>query len=367
MERRRPIKGYGVINNSASVLSSSSSGGAFMLLASPFVRAGGVVFGCTLDYAGTARLIMVEAEEDLSLLQGSKYVFSESRDAIGRAVDCLKQGRHVLFSGLPCQIAALKGRVRSLGLLSIASEKLLTVDLICHGTPSSDLFMAYRKWLDSKLKADEGGGEWKFRDKELGVQGWYSYRYKKNGREQFHFGSFSSDPYLYWFLKGKTYRNCCYKCRFACIERVSDFTLGDFWGAERIGLDLDIGAGISAVLLNTEKSIQYFDRFVKPSASFREVNIDDIVANQENLRQPSTRSAADDLLMEEVEDAIEAGNIKLVFENLLHVERNLKSTVLDMIPNRLLKKMLMLKMSRNISRISTDGGRDEGFGAACNL
>lgn len=54
----------------------------------------------------------------------------------------LKEGKKVLFTGLPCQIAGLN--------LFLKKEytNLITVDLICEGVPSPKL---WRKYLDEEF------------------------------------------------------------------------------------------------------------------------------------------------------------------------------------------------------------------------
>ena len=49
-------------------------------------------------------------------------------------------------------------------------------------------------------------------------------------------------------------RPSCYSCEFCTTKRNSDFTLGDFWGIEKVKPDFDDGMGTSLVLCHTQKA-----------------------------------------------------------------------------------------------------------------
>ena len=87
----------------------SSSGGMFTLMAHEIVRKGGVIFGAVYseDYR---RVYLAEADsnEEIVEMRGSKYVFAETCHTYKRAESYLKNGRVVLFTGTPCEVAGLK-------------------------------------------------------------------------------------------------------------------------------------------------------------------------------------------------------------------------------------------------------------------
>lgn len=137
-----PIEIYSGWSSNEAVRINSSSGGAFTEIARPVLEDGGVVFGCTLNDKLQAEHIYVETLEDLeNNLRGSKYVQSRIGNTYEQAKDFLRQGRKVLFSGTPCQIAGLRNYLRK------DYENLLTVDLICHGVPSPLIFEEYKKYI----------------------------------------------------------------------------------------------------------------------------------------------------------------------------------------------------------------------------
>ena len=69
---------------------------------------------------------------------GSKYVKSNPKTIYRDIERKLKDGKKVLFIGLPCQVAALRN-------FSSNQENLYTVDLICHVSPSPELLKMYLK------------------------------------------------------------------------------------------------------------------------------------------------------------------------------------------------------------------------------
>ena len=68
----------------------------------------------------------------------------------------------VLFSGVPCQIAALKLYLQK------EYDNLLTVDVICHVVPSPGVFREYIKYLGKGNKIININ----FRDKHTGWTGY---------------------------------------------------------------------------------------------------------------------------------------------------------------------------------------------------
>ncbi len=226
----------------------SSSGGVFTEIAKIVLKEGGVVFGVTFDNSLTIRHLSIESEEDISYIIGSKYVQSHIDDAYQKAISIALQGKPVLFSGTPCQIAAM-----NLFIQSNPRIKIYTCEVICHGVPSESVFRSYLDYL-SQLK-NSGFKEFNFRDKTLG---WKKYGIKiifDNGEDYFRIRH--RDPFMIGFLRNIYLRPICYDCPFAKIPRVSDITLGDFWGVPK---ELDDPRGVSVVIINTPKGKNLFER-----------------------------------------------------------------------------------------------------------
>lgn len=141
---RTPTAVYAAKNPDERIRMESSSGGVFTLLAERTIRAGGVVFGARFDEAWEVVHDSTETIEGLAAFRGSKYVQSRIGTSFARAEEFLKQGRQVLFTGTPCQIAGLNRFLRR------SYDNLLTVDVVCHGVPSP---LVWRRYLD-----EIGGG-----------------------------------------------------------------------------------------------------------------------------------------------------------------------------------------------------------------
>ena len=105
---RSPINVFAAKNNNEEIRIKSSSGGIFTLLAEKIIIEGGVVFGAKFDKNWDVKHGYTETIEGLAAFRGSKYVQSQIEDNYQKAEKFLKQGRKVLFSGTPCQIAGLK-------------------------------------------------------------------------------------------------------------------------------------------------------------------------------------------------------------------------------------------------------------------
>lgn len=96
-------------NRDESVRRESSSGGMFHALASHVIGdLDGVVYGCAFDGDLRARHVRCETIEEAERCMGSKYSQSDMGDAIARVREDLDEGRVVLFTGTPCQVAAVR-------------------------------------------------------------------------------------------------------------------------------------------------------------------------------------------------------------------------------------------------------------------
>jgi coenzyme F420-reducing hydrogenase beta subunit len=222
----------------------SSSGGVFTALAEHILSEGGVVAGAAFDNLLLVRHILIDNLSELYRLRGSKYVQSEVTPVILRQIyDLLEQGRQVLFSGTPCEVAGLHS------YLNHPYDNLFSCDLICHGVPSPLLLERYVKY--SLLKGDQVVGI-SFRDKTKGWKKSQVRKYLQNSKSKLI--RVRKDPYMSAFLKDYALRPSCYECRFKMTQRVSDLTIADFWGVSKTYPQYDLDdKGTSLVLVNNKK------------------------------------------------------------------------------------------------------------------
>lgn len=242
--RRFPVNVYAAASPDMALRKASSSGGLFTMLAKRIIESGGAVFGVQFDNAWKAVHGYAETEDGLSRLRGSKYVQSEVNDSFSNVRSMLMDGRPVLFSGTPCQVAGL-GK-----FLGKDYDNLLKVDIACYGVPSPMVWARYLKEVQDNAGGSRITGI-SFRDKS---GGWKDYGMKI----WFEDGSLfsrrhSEDPFMNSFLDGTDMRPSCYDCPARCGSSGSDITLGDFWGIGTVDSSLDDDTGTSLVITYTEK------------------------------------------------------------------------------------------------------------------
>lgn len=232
---------YYAFTKDAAICRNSSSGGVFTLLAEEILKRGGAVFGAGFDSDYRVCHQRIETPEEIAKLRTSKYVQSDLGDTLRQVRSLLQEKRPVLFSGTPCQIAALR---RFLGK---DDDNLFTQDIICHGVPSPEVWKDY-------LEQMHGGKQIKsvnFRDKTLG---WYGFSMKVTYADGTSYRELATkDPYERAFLANLTLRPSCYQCQYKTVSRVSDLTLADYWGVELVHPELKQQQGVSLVLAHSEK------------------------------------------------------------------------------------------------------------------
>lgn len=220
----------------------STSGGIFSLLANYYYQNNGVVVGAVWENKYEVMELASEDKNDLPKLQLSKYTQSDSHGIYSIVREHLKNGKNVLFVGLPCQIAAIKS-------LCPNDEKLVTVDLICKGVPAP---MIWRKYIDSieyntgKIIERHRSKDKEYGWKRLGVRIDFT-----DTTVDYHSGS--EDSFIRLYSKNIMMRDSCYQCKYRGLSRLGDLTLGDCWGIEKLSPDLDDNCGSSMIFINTEK------------------------------------------------------------------------------------------------------------------
>ena len=221
------------------VVAASQSGGVFTALSDAVLSEGGVIYGAAYKGLDEVSHIRAESAQERNLLRGSKYVQSDMGQIFQSVREDLVNGRKVLFSGTPCQVAGLKSYIPER-----LHENLLLVDFICHGVPSPSVWKDYVEYMSRKGNIVRAI----FRDKS--VSGWKE-----------HFDSFlyedgkkrTGDTFRVLFYKNIILRHNCGNCPYNVTAHPADVTIGDFWGVAEVLPDMDSCAGTSMVICNTEK------------------------------------------------------------------------------------------------------------------
>jgi len=261
----------------------SSSGGVFSELAAQILARGGAVIGAAMAPDGVVRHRVIESEAELEVLRGSKYVQSEAWHTYPTVRKLLESGREVLFSGTPCQVNGLSK------YLGKAHEKLILVDIICHGVPSPKAWNAYvaqrQQTAGSTIAAVN------FRSK---TSGWANYQLQirfENGTT--YEKDRQTDPFMRAFLKNAILRPSCHQCASKGAQRASDLTLADFWGVTRCIPELDAYDGVSLVLINTPKGAALLDS-CGSNLVMKETEVEKALEANSAYRQSAAASPARD-------------------------------------------------------------------------
>lgn len=236
-EYKLPIETWAVWRKDEEARALSSSGGMATAVSEAWIRDGGIVYGASFVHPFGFEHVRCSTISELTMLRGSKYVQSSLKGVFRPMAQDLQFGKKVLFIGTPCQVAGILSRFKEY------SSQLYTIDIICHGTPTVDTL----KDSLSKNVLSMNFDNVEFRD-----SGNFKLSFKKEGKVIWT-RPLAHDLYMKGFFKAIFYRECCYKCVFARQERVSDMTLGDFWGLDMTSVDTTMDKGISLVLVNSEK------------------------------------------------------------------------------------------------------------------
>ena len=242
---------YSFYNRNEEELKKSASGGAFLVFAKKILEEGGVVFGAVYHKDFSVHITSARTYQELMPMLSSKYVESYTDNTYKEVKELLKSGIKVLYSGLPCQIAGLYSYLGS----KINLDNLYTLDLICHGKPSYKLLKLCIEYEEKKRGSKLLNIN--FRDKKNGLTKIISYSQKL----EFENGTYypKMDSFLYSFIFARipsSRRDSCFNCHFTTMPRISDITIGDYFGygvLSKYGKSKFNNNGLSQVIINTKK------------------------------------------------------------------------------------------------------------------
>lgn len=267
----------------------SASGGVFSSLAKSFIEQGGVVAGSNLSFENgevTVKHIVVDNENDMILLLGSKYVESDCSSVYRSIEDHLKKGVAVLFCGTSCQVKAL---YRYLEICHISTNALYTIDLICHGVPGIKLLRDYLNETGFKL---DNNTDLKFRTKNNGIIS-YQFSGKTDNSGNMTIPA-SHSSYYDLFLHSDSYRDQCYQCEYSNDNKPGDITIGDYFEARQDYPELFQKGGIlydsdylNCLLVNSTKGQELLKTYGN-QLSLYPVSRKRIQLSHSNLCKPST-------------------------------------------------------------------------------
>lgn len=291
----------------------ATSGGVFMRLAEFVLNQGGSVCGAIFDEGLAVHHVVTREHAVVEKMRGSKYVQSNVGLALEKCAELLRADEFVLFTGTPCQVAAMRqiaARIRT--------GRLLSVDVLCHGAPSPLFWESYLEYRESE-NGSKAMHAW-FRKK---TPSWtvFSLELDFKTEHRLHAWCTTEDLFLRAFLGDYISRSCCHSCRYVGPERVGDITLADFWGyISETRADRNDEKGISLVMLNTAEGEGAFSKI---AANLKIVHKTLEEAQRGNV--PLRKAIPCNLRREEFWKAFYAGGIEAVRDDYLApVKRSLK-------------------------------------------
>lgn len=275
---KKPIVAYAAKNKNDQIRLISSSGGIFTLLAEKTINNNGVVFGAKFNNKWDVIHDYTEKLDGIGVFRGSKYVQSQIGDNYKKAQKFLQEGREVLFSGTPCQIAGLHR------FLNKTYLNLITVDIICHGVPSPMVWQKYIQRYHQKQITDI-----LFRDK---TNGWKNYEFViSSGQHTIIREKRANNVFMNLFLSDLCLRPSCSNCPAKKGSSHSDITIADFWGIEHVISTYDDDKGCNLVLINSIKGADIFNSL---DCEKVETNFDDAIKHNasyyKSVSEPKYRS-----------------------------------------------------------------------------
>lgn len=213
----------------------------------------------------------------------------------------LEAKKHILFTGLPCEISALRH------YLNKEYENLLTIDIMCKGPATPLALKQYIEYIEKKKKSKVTNVNMRYKWETL--DNWIPQyiRIDFNGKKPFI-------KEFYNTALGHSFRimqrKSCSGCKYTELSHMSDITMGDFHGADKNAKYFN-RLGTSALIINTQKGLDFFDKVSKSSLIYEDVSVDDIYKyNLRHYVNPVREKFAKSLVDEGINRAV-ISNISL--------------------------------------------------------
>lgn len=320
---------YAAIYRDDNVLNNSSSGGAFTAICNCFCDENYVIFGAEYDEKFKVKHGYADNIKDIEKFRKSKYVQSDINDSYKQVKEMLKDGKKVIFSGTPCQIAGLKSFLKNKEY-----NNLLCIDIICHGVPSPKVWRKYLEHVENKYNSKIK--EVNFREKTNKNDRWNSKNIKiELERNRTIVEDNIKNYYLTGFRKELLFRPSCATCNFANLNRVSDITIGDCWGIEKINEELDVHKGVSLIVINTQKGKEIFNNLSK-YMELQKLDLNFAIKENEQLRKPTK-----------------------FHKNREKFYRNIEKNRFDKLIKKYAKDTYKIRIKRNILRLMPKGIKEK--------
>ena len=267
---------YAAYHQKEAIQKTSSCGGMFTPMYQHILEQGGRVVGVRFDENWNAVYDIASTAEECESFRGVKYMMADSKAVKPQVKELLDKEIPVLFTGTPCQIAALKNYLGKTYL------NLYTVEVMCSGAGSPKIFRKYVEHLEAIYKSKLS--RFQFRNK-----------FKHTGTP-FVFVEFESGVCDVEVAKrnnvskaltsGVANRPSCYTCAYVGAKQgVADITIGNYMGIKDIYPEFAHAKGVSVLKINTPQGRVLLEA-VKLQLVLMESNCEDAYKN--NSKKPKT-------------------------------------------------------------------------------
>ena len=315
------IKYYALKNKNKKLKQLSSSGGGFAALAKYILKNDGVVYGAAFNKNFNVEHIRVTSCNELYRIMGSKYVQSNTNNIYNEVKQDLNNNKIVLFSGTGCQISGLKN------MLNKDYPNLYTIEILCHGIPSENVWESYKKCLCNKYNSNIKFVS--FRDK---TYGWHAYSVKiifENDKK--YMKTVDNDMYMQSYLRGYNILEACFSCPYKEKQRIGNITLGDLWGIKIKEFGNQTEEGVSLISLNSKKGEFIFSQ-IKDLCDVIEIKdalqIKNVISNMTNHAKKISKEKQKSFFeIVEKEDFFKAYKAIVKESSIFEIKKKLKSVV----------------------------------------
>lgn len=271
-------------------LQNSTSGGAFYALAKRVIQEGGIVYGAVMDNELHVVHRPATTMEELSSLRKSKYIQSDLGDTFSKIKKNLETGVFVLFSGTPCQCSGLYSYLQK------EHANLLMVEVFCAQITSELPYRRYLQYLEAKKHAAvchvefrEKSGQTEEAKHNLGIisGGWKApYMHILYDNKEQESIPWMKDRWTIAYSESLLMRPSCAQCKFKQCSgfTCADISIGDFWGVENNAPELFHPAGVSAVLVYSEKGMSWMGK-IKNEMMLQAIDKENIMRGNPHVLQ----------------------------------------------------------------------------------
>lgn len=331
VDLKKPIHTYAARSLNIKESETSASGGIACTLYRHALNKGYNIVGAAQQADFSVTMQAGDSEKLVDRFKNSKYVFSNASDVYPDIAKLLKENKKIIIIGLPCQIAAIRKIFKE-------NPNLLLVDIVCHGTTPTQFLKQHISSIETVLK--KKCVDVSFRDPRFKT---YSFTFSlsdKNGNCIYAKRTKDGDTYQYGYHRAISYRENCYQCLFANVQRTGDISLADYPGLGNLQPFPYKKDHINCVLINSEKGDLWFKELINEQLiEAFERPIKEAVDGNGQLRSPVSKSNSRLLFEKRIyyyEGDFEKAITPLMKKGLM--QEKIKSLV--NIPNRAIKKII---------------------------